>query len=239
MKFKKMLLFVLTLLSLLASYKIISAQDARFECGGRVETEVWELWDANVRDFLNRQQLHEGLIKQGDVYALYDIQTYTHNAVSMARRCNRTNRLLEVSRLVRTAYGTLEPGTSSSPGRRWVCRGGVICNDKNRLLDQEVMLDSIQFLALACSLANALMSSDGPLGDEEKAFVGDTVQIVTEHLIRWGDKATVATLRKTAAATPQDVKDGCSSPFFHGWQAALDYHDLCRVGRHNIGGGAP
>jgi len=111
------------------------AADANFACGGSVEAEVWEAWDGNVRDDLRQSQLEARLLKQGDVYALYDIQTYTHNMASMASRCNRTNRLMEVARLIRIAYGALEPGTQSSPGRRWVCRGGSICNDKNRLLN--------------------------------------------------------------------------------------------------------
>ena len=125
------------------------AADANFACGGIVEAEVWEAWDGNFRDYLRQSQLEARLLKQGDVYALYDIQTYTHNMVSMASRCNRINRLKEVARLIRIAYGALEPGTQSSPGRRWVCRGGSICNDKNRLLNQEVMLDSVQFLGFA------------------------------------------------------------------------------------------
>jgi len=79
------------------------AVDANFACGGSIEAEVWEAWDGNVRDYLRQSQLEARLLKQGDVYALYDIQTYTHNMVSMANRCNRTNRLKETTRLIRIA----------------------------------------------------------------------------------------------------------------------------------------
>lgn len=209
----KMILFLLFIL-LLTSHEVVAAQDNRFECGGSVEAEVWGAWDANIRDFLKQRQLQDRLLKQGDVYALYDFQTYTHNMVSMARRCNRTSRLLEVADLVRIAYGALEQGTLFSPGRRWVCRGGAICNYKNRLLNKEVMLCSLQFLALASSVANALASSGAPLGEEGKAFIRDTVQIVTEHLLRWGDDAAIKTMLKAAAATPQDVKNSSSALFF-------------------------
>ncbi len=191
-----------------------AAPDSSFECGGSVEAEVWEVCDANIRDFLHQRQLQDRLFKQGDVYALYDFQTYTHNMVSMARRCNRSSRLREVAELVRTAYGALEPGSPLSDWRRWVCRGGTICNDKNRLLNKEVMLDSVQFLGLASSVANALASSGEPLGDGEKAFMKDTVRIVTEHLLRWGDDAEIKTMRKAAAAKPQDVKNSSSALFF-------------------------
>lgn len=206
--------FILAIVSLCPVAQVSAAPDSFFQCGGSVEAEVWAAWDANIRDFLKQRQLQDRLLKQGDVYALYDFQTYTHNMVSMARRCNRSSRLVEVARLVRTAYGALDQGTPSSPGRRWVCRDGTICNDKNRLLNKEVMLDSVQFLGIASSVANALASSGAPLGDEEKTFIRDTIQIVTEHLLRWGDDAAINTLRKAATATPQDVKNGSSALFF-------------------------
>jgi hypothetical protein len=186
----------------------------RLSCGGSVEQQVWDSWDANMRDYLEQRVLKDRLAGQGDVYALYDFQTYTHNLVSMARRCNRTTRLKEIARLVRTAYDALEPGEPSSPGRRWICRGGVICNDKNRLLNTEVKLDSVQFLGFASSLANALALSRARLSDEDEAFIGDTIRIVTEHLERWADDAAVNRLRKSAEATPQDVRNGSSALFF-------------------------
>ena len=127
--------FLITLIFTLVAGTVLAASDSNFACGGKVETEVWNIWDSNARNYLNQRFLQDRLLKQGDVYALYDFQTYTHNMVSMARRCNRTSRLVEVANLIRMAYGALETGTPSSPGRRWVCRGGAICNDKNRLLN--------------------------------------------------------------------------------------------------------
>ncbi|OPY85087.1 MAG: hypothetical protein A4E65_00194 [Syntrophorhabdus sp. PtaU1.Bin153] len=207
-------LCIMMFVCLLTAYEVVAAQDGRFVCGGSVETEVWTLWDTNVRDFFKQRFLEDRLLKQGDVYALYDFQTYTHNMVSMARRCNRTARLMEVARMINTAYRALERGGQSSPGRRWVCRGGSTCNEKNRLLNQEVMLDSVQFLGLASSVANALATSGTPLGDEDKIFIKDTVQIVVEHLVRWGDGAALSEISKLVAATPQDVKNGSSALFF-------------------------
>lgn len=190
------------------------AADANFACGGSVEAEVWEAWDGNVRDYVRQSQLEARLLKQGDVYALYDIQTYTHNMVSMASRCNRTDRLKEIAGLIRIAYGALEPGTQSSPGRRWVCRGGSICNDKNRLLNQEVMLDSVQFLGLAARVANALASSGRKPDEEEKAFIQDTGQILIEHLLRWGSESAISAMLQAASAKPEDVTNGSSKLFF-------------------------
>jgi len=65
--------------SLILINELAVAADANFACGGIVEAEVWEAWDGNFRDYLRQSQLEARLLKQGDVYALYDIQTYTHN----------------------------------------------------------------------------------------------------------------------------------------------------------------
>jgi hypothetical protein len=191
-----------------------TAQADRFSCGGPVEQQVWDVWDEDVRGLLKQRLLQDRLLKQGDVYALYDFQSYAHNLVSMARRCKRTARLREVAGLVQTAYGALEPGTQSSPGQRWICRGGGTCNEKNRLLNSEVVLDSVQFLGLASSLANALASSNARLDEKDRAFVSDTIRIVSEHLDRWADDAAIRRLRKAAEARPHDVKDGSSALFF-------------------------
>jgi hypothetical protein len=191
-----------------------AAQAGRFSCGGQVEQQVWDLWDEDVRGQLKQNLLQGRLLQQGDVYALYDFQSYAHNPVSMARRCKRTARLREVAELVQIAYGALEPGTPSSPGRRWVCRGGGTCNEKNRLLNSEVVLDSVQFLGLASSLANALASSNARLNDEDQAFISDTIRIVAEHLDRWADDGAIRRLRRAAEARPHDVKDGSSALFF-------------------------
>jgi len=197
-------------ISLLLINEPAVAANANFACGGSVEAEVWEAWDGNVRDYLLQSQLDARLLKQGDVYALYDIQTYTHNMVSMASRCNRTNRLREVAGLIRIAFEALEPGTQSSPGRRWVCRGGSICNDKKRLLKQEVMLDSVQFLGLAARVANALATSGRKPDEEEKAFIRDTGQILVEHLLRWGSERAIKSMRQSTGAKQEDITDGSS-----------------------------
>lgn len=188
-----------------------AVSDSTFVCGGKIESEVWDLWDRVAKNYFYTRFLQDRLLKQGDVYALYDFQIYTHNVVSMARRCNRINRLQEVAKLIEVAYGALE---SSSQGRRWVCRGGAICNDKNRLLNTEVQLCSVQFLGLVSSAANALASSNAPLNDEDKLFIRNTVKIVIEHLLRWGDDAAINSFRKVAKVTPQDVKKGSSEFFF-------------------------
>jgi hypothetical protein len=191
-----------------------AAPPRRFDCGGKVERQAWLEWDGGARGFVRQSLLRERLQGRGDVYALYDAQTYVHNLASMARRCKRTGRLREIAGVIRIAYDALEPGPASSPGRRWRCRGGI-CNRANRLLDQEVMLSSAQFLGLASALANALASATADAGEREaREFVNDTTRILAEHLERWAAGGAVERLRGLAAARPADIRNGSSALFF-------------------------
>jgi hypothetical protein len=218
------LIYVLLFSSLFTPHEVTAGQDDRFSCGGSVETEVWTLWDKGVRDVVTKQQLQARLLDKGDVYALYDIQNDTQSVVSMASRCGRTSRLREIARLVDTAYGALEQGPPRSPARRWVCHGGSSCNEKNGLLGKEVMLDSLQFLVLASSVANVLATSGTQLTDEDKTFIRKTVLIVREHVLRWGDDKAIAAIQKAAKATPQDVEGDSPELLFldrHLWMITL------------------
>jgi hypothetical protein len=92
------------------------------------------------------------------------------------------------------------------------------------MLNTGVVLCSVQFLGLAYSVANALASSCIVPGEEEKAFIRDTFQVSMEHFQRWGDDCAISSLRRPAAAMPQDLKTGCSSLFFMGrslWLMAI------------------
>ena len=211
---RTLLAFILTHALLFYVDASFAGTDSPFHCGGSVETEVWNLWNHNVSNYLNHSLLQDRLLKQGDVYALYDFQTYTHNVVAMARRCGRTDRLSKIAALVGAAYKALEGGTISSPGRRWVCRGGRICNSTNRLINTEVKLCSVQFLAVASSTANALALCEAELNDDDKAFVKDTVQIVLEHLLRWSNDQAVHSIQKAKNAKPHDINSGSSALFF-------------------------
>lgn len=195
-----------------ATYSATGGGADRFRCGGQVEEQVWSMWDKEVQRLLDRDLVESRLKGQGDVYALYNFQSIAHNAVAMARRCGRSSRLLEVAQLINKAYEALSPGNLLSPGRRWVCRGGLVCNDANRLLNKEVMLNSVQFLGLAASVANALATSGKPLSATEKRFIKETAEVVVEHLWRWSDDDSIDDLSKSAQASPADVTSK-STPF--------------------------
>lgn len=179
--------------------------DDTFACGGHVERETWRLWETGVRDWA-RKSLGDRLKRDGDVYVLYDLQTYLQNLSSMARRCQRIDRLMEIASVLRPAYESLEPGGWLSPGRRWVCRGGRICSGNAGLLGQEVQLVSLQFLGLASSVANALATAQRPLQEDAQAFITTTSIVIAEHMQRWGDRKAIDKLADAAGAKPEDLK---------------------------------
>lgn len=195
----------------------------RFACGGSVESGVWKSWDTEIASWL-RHLLQERLVNQHDVYALYDYQLIMQSAASMAQRCNRTARLQELSDMIRIAYSALTPGTAASPGARWICRGGEICTVQNGLLNNEVLLTSVQFLGFATSVANALATSGAPLSSKDRAFIDDTLRIATEHLIRWGTDSEIQRLRSIAAAVPEHASATSYDLIFSDkylWQIAI------------------
>ncbi|WP_334190528.1 hypothetical protein [Noviherbaspirillum sp.] len=203
----------LAMVGLLCTGGMALADGGRFDCGGQTEAEIWSLWDREMRGVVEQRLLRDRLA-QGDVYALYDLQSYTQSLVAMARRCGRAQRLLEIAALARTAYDALEPGTAFSRGRRWVCRGGEICNRRNKLGGTEVMLTSVQFLGMTSALANALAVTPGDGAVKASGFLHDTIDITVEHLLRWGDDKALDTLRADLQATPADVRPGVTTHLF-------------------------
>lgn len=165
----------------------------RFACGGKVETEAWAMWDGNtyMRQFVLADR--DRVVKQKDVYGLYDIQIHTQNLWSMAARCGRTSRLREVAKLIQSLYAVLEPSPSGI-GRAWICRGGDICPEAG-LMGQEVKLTTFQFLGLASFVANALATSNANLTAEDKTFINDTALILAEHFVRWSDSYQMSVLQ--------------------------------------------
>ena len=215
-----------------AVWAMPSAEDADFVCGGKLEAQVWQLWDSTAKEFLTNQQLTKRLTEQGDTYALYDIQTYIHNLVAMAHRCQRLDRLDQFADLLGPAYLKLETDPDSKTGLAWVCRGGAVCNSKNRLINHEVMLNSVQFLALAASVANGLATRAAP--QNQNPFIEQTVTVSIQHLLRWGNMNDILQLDKKLTVRWQDMKNGFSALFFTDkplWMIAI-YADLAGLLKH-------
>lgn len=199
-----------------------------FKCGGELEASVWHQWSATGKEYLEKQLIGRRLLEQGDSYALYDIETFYHNLLAMAQRCQRIERQLEMADAVRSTYVRLEQ-VPAGVGRAWLCRGGAVCNQKNRLINSEVMLTSVQFLAFAIDIANSLERSATPT--QSDAFADETARITVEHMQRWGSLPARSMLRTRIIAKPSDVKSGSSALFFTDkdiWQIAI-YADLAGI----------
>lgn len=184
-----------------------------YTCGGVLEARTWQLWDEWGRMYLRRHQIGARLLQTGDAYALYDIQVYFHNLEAMAERCGRTDRLVQLADDLMPLFEAQQSLSGQPQERGWVCRGGTICNDSNRLINTEVMLVSVQGLGLMSALAAAL----GRAPDVEARahpFIRLTVEASVAHLLRWNDAKARKNWRRLAEARPADLKDNSSSLFF-------------------------
>lgn len=192
-----------------------------FDCGGTLESRVWRLWESDGAP-LAQVLLNERLIRQGDTYALYDFEIYFHNLLSMALRCGRVERQRGIAALIRQTYSQRSAIGPLASSAGWVCRGGSVCNSRNGLVDTEVMLPSVQFIAFAMNLANDLVQHGAGAADME--FIAETTRIALEHLHRWNDARSRLLLNQRIAARPGDVKDGSSRLFMSDkdlWQIVI------------------
>lgn len=222
MHMKRLLLALFLLIPPLAHAAPLS-----FACGGELEGEVWKAWDEIGRAYARDALIDRRLLGAGDTYALYDLEITFHNLLAMAERCNRQERLLQFASDWRKTYSGLaeipSPGLSRdagdalpSPtlGRAWICRGGAVCNGRNRLAGKEVQLASAQGLGLLSDLAFAL--SKQPVGHHPAAedFIEETVQASLDSLQRWGDAPARQRWRRLAGMSASSVHDGSSQWFF-------------------------
>lgn len=207
LKISTQIRFIIFSLLLAIVYPALAASSDIYTCGGGLENKVWALWDNNTRAFVEKSLLHDRLKVKGDTYALYDFQGNLHNLASMARRCNRPEKLMEIAKLIQFAYKQLDNSPSSMGGRAWFCRGGKICAEKNRRHGKEVMLTSVQFLGMATSVANAIATSRNSLSSSERAYVRDTVQVTIEHLLRWSKKFELKKIQDAIQIKTQDLSE--------------------------------
>lgn len=231
------------LMILMLARECTAAEQARFRCGGAIETMTWKLWDSSGREFLRVHLLQERLAGQQDVYALYDFQQYAHNLVSMARRCQRFDRLVEMSELVGIAYDALEPAGGTDAGKRWVCHGGATCLANPELRNNEVHLCSVQFLGIASAVANALASAGGYRDQRVAGFLLRTVEITSQHLLRWSTNQDLAQLRKLTRLRMEELTSDNPNAYFKDislWKIAI-YAELAGIlqqyGQHADGRG--
>lgn len=185
-----------------------------YRCGGELEEAIWRLWENQGREVLRLQLIEERLVKQGDTYALYDIQIYFHNLVDLANRCQRPERMHQMADSLMPLLSKLERLPNNQSQRGWVCKGGLVCNHRNRLINSEVMLVSVQGLGLLSSLAQ-IMSSSNVQSVRNHVFVAEVAKVSAEHILRWWTDANArANWLPSLSALPVDVKADSSALFF-------------------------
>ncbi len=147
----------------------------------------------------------------------------------MAQRCQRRERQSELVEAVKLAYAQLSPAPGGKSGQAWICRGGAVCNSKNKLINTEIILNSAQFLAFAASAVNGLARNEA--SDKNKSLAEETARIALQHLQRWDSPDTRLSLRNRIAAQPGDVKNGSSALFLLDidlWKISI-YADLAGI----------
>ncbi len=205
--------------------QVAAEPDKSARCDGPIAQKTRQLWDT-VGNAYAQKTLKQRLVEKGDTYVLYDLQIQFHNFLAMAERCGDVIHLRQMAYLAQIAYTRLERDAPGSQRRHWVCRGGAVCNSVNRLVNTEVMLTSVQFLAFAVNTANAL-HAHANASAEDKLFALQTSQVAAEHLLRWGDAKTLKALQASQKATLEDVSDGSSRYFLTDrvlWQLSVFAH---------------
>lgn len=198
-----------------------AAEMQAFKCGGAVESSIWKKWDRVGYDYVQNVLIQNRLVLQGDTYALYDLEIILHNLLSMSVRCARAARISEFAHLVEQTYPALR---DSDQGRRWICRGGTLC-EKNALVGTEVLLNSTQFVAFAISVASNVDEQGG------KRFRSETARIALEHMRRWSSGKELETLRKKISVLPSEVQGGSSGFFYRDtdlWKLVI-YSELAKI----------
>ena len=199
-------------------------------CSDVLEMRAWSLWETRARRYLQQELIASRLLTQGDTYALYDIQIVFDNLRAMAQRCQRTDRLVQMADDLLPVFDALQPLPGQPGELAWICRGGAVCNERNRLVNTEVMLVSVQGLGLLSALARDLATS----GNEQARahpLIAKTVQASLQHLQRWGGPKQRQNWQQLAGASAADVKNGSSALFFTDkpmWQMAI-YANLAGI----------
>ncbi|MDG0815205.1 hypothetical protein [Bdellovibrio svalbardensis] len=152
----------------------------------KFEKEAINLWNTDARpqieDLINRR-----LLQEGDVYALYDVQIFLQNFLTMSARCQRTAQLNEIVRILQPSAKvlTLDP---QDQRRKWICKGGDICRS-NHLLNKEVFLVSVQFAGLISNTINTIAALPrSEVTPEMHHFLETFMPVIFEdHLPYWID----------------------------------------------------
>lgn len=128
-------------------------------------------------------------------------------------RCHRRERIVEMASVLAPVYGRIEGKEDAANQLAWICRGGRVCNEHNRLINQEVPLVSLQGLGLLTTVAAAL-AQQAPRNSEPHPFVRRTAEVAAAHLLRLQTPALLDLWERNRRLSVQDVTPRTRSPGF-------------------------
>jgi hypothetical protein len=176
-----------------------------------------DLWRGQIRASLRTNLIEAQVLREKNTFALYNLQAFLQNFVTMMRRCEEWELLDEVIDVLRPSFGALErePGGER---RMWVCRGGPVCNETNRFINREIPLNSLQFVALLSAVVGSIAAvPSASRSSVMVGFVNDASEVIwNDHV---GRHASISALASFGNRTNMDVarvpKAGTSAHFLH------------------------
>ncbi|WP_374075458.1 hypothetical protein [Bdellovibrio bacteriovorus] len=163
----------------------LSAYEKANDCHNTViHKETLQLWD-HVQQQLRHDFVDKRLLEVGDVYALYDLEIYLRNFLTMVQRCEDHRELNEIVQLLLPTATALSPSTNNLR-KTWICKGGDVCL-KNKFIGKEVLLPNLQFAGLISSVINAISSlpANERTSDMAKFLKVFLPVIIEDHLAVW------------------------------------------------------
>lgn len=193
--------------------KIAAPPSDIYHCGGQLEATIWELWRTRGLSYLSETLIQRRLIENHDTYGLYDAQLIFRNLFAMARRCGRMEILISLADILLPIFSAQERLPDMPHYRTWICKGGKVCNDRNKLINREVLLVNTQALAFATTLALELAIATKPQANTH-SFIQKSLRSAIEHLYRWDRETEIRRWKRATIATPGDVHDGTTHLLF-------------------------
>lgn len=186
-----------------------------FSCNGSAHVQAIRLWEQTARPYITHQ-IHDGLVKNGDVYVLYYTQEEMQPFVEMTRRCNDRQQIDELATTLNPAFSALRPLPDDPANLGWVCTGGNTCTATNKLLGNEVPLCSMQFLGLIGAVATNI-EENVPVAQRtsaEKLFLVSAASAMASQVNRWLSPEYSSNVDYRLDLTIANVTDGSSKYFY-------------------------
>lgn len=144
-----------------------------------------KVWYENRNTYKNTY-FDTRLVKQGDVYALYDVEMLVVNLLKAARTCGDRELLADLADFILPVAQTLEKDANGNI--MWICHDTEPTRNcaQKKLVGKEVILDSKQFLYIVTSLFHAIAQiPESERTPRMKDFLVAYDEPIQKQLLRW------------------------------------------------------